>query len=495
MQRLRNRGGPARRWAAVAVVAVALPVAVVSTVAVSVSPSYAATIDTGAYYVLTSRHSGKAVDLFEWATHDGAPIVQWARNDLAVQQWQFVPVGNGYYQVRSRHSGKVLQVANAQDGAELTQQVAGSDTRQHFGVVDSDSGFVRLINRHSGKALDVWEWSTADGGRISQYTDTNGWNQQWQLHKIGSDVPPGAIVVAADGSGQHTTVQAAVNAAPSNSGAQVTIAIRPGSYRGVVSIPSNKTNLHLQGLGTGPSEVVIVENHSAGTTRPDGGTYGTVGSATMTVAGSGFTATNLTIANDFDEAANASQPGHQAVALHLNADRSVLRDVRLLGDQDTFLVGGNARSYVRNSYVEGTVDFIFGDGVAVMHSSQIHEKRATGGPITAARTPASRQYGFLFYRCNLTSSAAAGSSSLGRPWGPDAQVLYRESTLGAHIDTGQPWTNMSSNTWQNARFREYRNNGPGSGSGGNRPQLTDAQAADYTPQRYLAGTDGWNPVG
>jgi pectinesterase len=53
---------------------------------------------------------------------------------------------------------------------------------------------------------------------------------------------------------------------------------------------------------------------------------------------------------------------------------------------------------------------------------------------------------------------------------------------------------MSANTWQNARFSEYRNNGAGAGVNGNRPQLTDAQAATYTPQRYLAGSDGWNPV-
>jgi pectin methylesterase-like acyl-CoA thioesterase len=290
-------------------------------------------------------------------------------------------------------------------------------------------------------------------------------------------------------------VQAAVEAAPVNSASPVTIAIRPGTYRGVLSIPSNKTNLHLLGTGGAPGDVLIVENHSAGTTKPGGGTYGTNGSATALITGPGFRATNLTIANDFDEVANADQAGHQAVALYLNADRSILSDVRLLGDQDTFLIGANARSYIDDSYIEGTVDFIFGDGVAVIQDSQIHEKRATGGPITAAKTPASRAYGFLFHRCDLTSSAAAGSSTLGRPWGPDAQVLYRESTLGAHINTAQPWTNMSGNTWQNARFSEYRNTGPGAGSGSNRPQLTDAQAAEHTPQRYLAGTDGWNPIG
>ena len=60
--------------------------------------------------------------------------------------------------------------------------------------------------------------------------------------------------------------------------------------------------------------------------------------------------------------------------------------------------------------------------------------------------------------------------------------------------TAQPWTDMSSNSWKNARFFEYRNTGSGATVNGNRPQLSDAQAANYTPQKYLAGTDGWNPV-
>ncbi|WP_238008682.1 RICIN domain-containing protein [Dactylosporangium sp. AC04546] len=142
----------------------------------------AATVDPSAWYVLVNRHSGKAMDLWEWSTADGAPVNQYTRNDLAVQQWQFVPTDNGYYQIRSRHSGKVLEIANAADGANLYQQTAVSgNNRQQFTLKDSAGGYVRLLNRHSGKALDVWEWSTADGGRISQYTDADGYNQQWQL--------------------------------------------------------------------------------------------------------------------------------------------------------------------------------------------------------------------------------------------------------------------------------------------------------------------------
>ena len=37
-------------------------------------------------------------------------ITQWSRNDGAQQQWQFVDSGNGYYRLKSRLSGKVLDV-------------------------------------------------------------------------------------------------------------------------------------------------------------------------------------------------------------------------------------------------------------------------------------------------------------------------------------------------------------------------------------------------
>jgi pectin methylesterase-like acyl-CoA thioesterase len=299
-------------------------------------------------------------------------------------------------------------------------------------------------------------------------------------------VVPATPTVAADGSGTYRTVQAAIDAVPTGNTSRVTITIKPGTYREVVTVPSNKPMITLQGLGSAPSQVVIVYNNSAYT-------HGTSASATALVSGRDFVATNLTISNDFDESSTPS--GHQAVALNLSADRAVLRNVRLLGDQDTFLAGDSARAYLAGSYVEGTVDFIFGGGTLVLDNCDIYEKRSTGGPITAASTPATKTYGFLFYRSRIRGAAAVGTTNLGRPWRPDAQVLYRESTLDAVVKTSQPWTDMSGNLWQNARFLEYRNTGAGAGTGANRPQLPDAQAANYTPQRYLAGSDGWNPLG
>ncbi|MGI5289002.1 family 43 glycosylhydrolase [Nonomuraea polychroma] len=175
-----------------AVTAIVVVLVAVCHALVTAGPATGATIDTNASYVLINRHSGKAIDVYNRATSDGAPIVQWSRNDGAWQQWQFVDSGGGYYRLRSRHSGKVLDVSNRStaDGANIVQWSDLNGTNQQFRVVDTDNGFVKLINRNSGKALEVWEWSTADGGRLSQYTDLNGANQQWQLLKLGDPTTP-----------------------------------------------------------------------------------------------------------------------------------------------------------------------------------------------------------------------------------------------------------------------------------------------------------------
>ncbi|WP_169946808.1 pectinesterase family protein [Microbispora sp. H11081] len=290
--------------------------------------------------------------------------------------------------------------------------------------------------------------------------------------------------VAADGTGKYRTVQAAIDAVPTGNSSRKVITIKPGTYREIVTIPANKPYITLQGLGSSARDVVIVNNHNADV-------YGTFNSATAFVNGHDAALTNLTISNDYVE--NSTTVGQQAVALNLNADRAVLTNVRLLGDQDTFLVNASARAYMARSYVEGTVDFIFGDGTIVIDDCDIYEKRSTGAPITAARTAAAKTYGFLIYRSRITG-ATNNTTQLGRPWGPNAQVLYRESTLSSAIKTSQPWTDMSGNPWQNARFFEYKNTGAGATVNSNRPQMSDSQAANYTPQKYLAGSDGWNPI-
>src|SRR5690606_31092936 len=159
------------------------------------TPAAAATVDTSAWYVLINRNSGKALDVYNLATHDGARITQWTRNDGYQQQWQFVDSGGGYYRLKSRLSGKVLDVYNwsTANGASIVQWTDYNQSNQQFRLVDSDGGHIRLINRHSNKVLEVQGLSTADGGNIVQYDDWNGPNQQWQLVRVdggGSPPPP-----------------------------------------------------------------------------------------------------------------------------------------------------------------------------------------------------------------------------------------------------------------------------------------------------------------
>ena len=302
----------------------------------------------------------------------------------------------------------------------------------------------------------------------------------------------GTITVAADGSGNYTTIQAALVAATSGT----VITVKRGTYHGQVSLPSSKSGITLQGATGTATDVVITGSTPASTA-------GTAGSATVLNMSKNSTVTGLTIANTY--AAHDSQ----ALALYAGGDRQVYRNVRLLGYQDTFLSWGGTgssqvRHYVYQSYIEGAVDFIYGNGALVVDSSTIHSLDrgdANNGYITAAATNASNRYGILITRSTFVSSAAARSVALGRCWhaggAADAigQVLIRESSLGAHIRQAGAWQDMGGFSWKTCRFSEYRNTGAGASTGtGDRPQTSDATAANYTAQKYLAGGDGWNPV-
>ncbi|KGM02823.1 RICIN domain-containing protein [Cellulomonas cellasea] len=150
------------------------------------NPGTTGPVDTAAWYTLVNRNSGKAIDVYNLSTADGARITQWSRNGGTQQQWQFVSSGNGYYKLKSRLSGKVLDVTgrSTADGAAIQQWSDNNGANQQFSIQTID-GYVQLINRNSGKAVEVQGASTTDGGNIVQYSDWNGANQQWQLVRVG----------------------------------------------------------------------------------------------------------------------------------------------------------------------------------------------------------------------------------------------------------------------------------------------------------------------
>lgn len=131
-------------------------------------------------YRINVRHSGKAMDVQQPNTDNGARVGQYTYGGNAWQQWQFQDAGSGYWRIISRHSGKCLDVVNAStaDGAELVQYTCGTGTNQQFQMV-ANASYFQLRARHSGKCVDVPSASTADGVILKQYPCNTGTNQQW----------------------------------------------------------------------------------------------------------------------------------------------------------------------------------------------------------------------------------------------------------------------------------------------------------------------------
>lgn len=313
------------------------------------------------------------------------------------------------------------------------------------------------------------------------------------------------LTVAKDGSGQYTSVQKAVDAVPANNASRVVISVKPGVYREVVKVPANKPHVTIQGSGGSRKDTTIVYGNAAGMQKPGGsGTYGTPGSATMSIQSDDSQVRNMTVTNDFDEAANQSLNGHQAVALLTQADRIVLDGVIVNGDQDTLEMETAAkdrlgRVYVTNSYITGNVDFIFGRATAVVDKSVITLKKrwngTSAGYIVAPSTAANHK-GILINQSTVNGDVTIGSFFLGRNWHPggdttvDPQATVRNSTLSAAVKS-TPWSDMGGFSWKEDRFAEYANKGPGAGSASvNRPMLTDAQAADQEVSDWLVS---WTP--
>ena len=305
---------------------------------------------------------------------------------------------------------------------------------------------------------------------------------------------PGRARSLTVGPGGFPTVQDAIDALPAAGG---DIAIKPGTYREVVSI--RKSHVHVHGEGD-PAATTIVYDHGP----PYGGTFA---SATVFVEADDVTVDHLTIANDLGAGKG------QGVALAVTADRAVFRDVRLLGAQDTLFAASRycygdygpcmaSRQYFADCYMEGNTDFIFGDSMAVFDRCELHGI-ATGSVMYTAQsrhTAAQRESGYVFDHCRLTGDARAGAISLGRPWRPFATVVFLEARIEAPVIAAgwTEWPRFGKPSLPTAYYAEYQSTGPGANLQGRESwshQLTAAEAEPWRANRFLAGADGFHPAG
>ncbi|XP_075475369.1 putative pectinesterase/pectinesterase inhibitor 12 [Primulina tabacum] len=269
--------------------------------------------------------------------------------------------------------------------------------------------------------------------------------------------PRDLLTVAADGSGNFTTISDAVNFAPNNSMDRTIIYIMQGVYQENVEIPSWKTNIVF--IGDGNDVTWITGSRSVA----DGWT--TFRSATVAVSGEGFLARGISFEN------TAGPDKHQAVALRISADLSALYKCVILGFQDSLYVH-SFRQFFRECDIFGTIDYIFGNAAAIFQGCSIISRMPLPGQFTVitaqSRENPDENTGISLQNCSilateeLYSNSSVVRSYLGRPWRNYSRTVVLDSYIDNFIEA-EGWTRWDGDQGlETLYYGEYENFGPGS---------------------------------
>ncbi|MEJ6980026.1 pectinesterase family protein [Pedobacter sp. P351] len=307
---------------------------------------------------------------------------------------------------------------------------------------------------------------------------------------------PLSITVALDGSGNYKSIQEAVNSVRDLGQQRVKIFIKKGIYKEKLFIPSWKTNISL--IGESSESTIITGNDYSGKPVPNGKDilalekYSTYTSYTVLVQANDVVLENLTIEN------TAGRVG-QAVALHVEGDRIVVKNCRILGNQDTlYTATEDSRQYYQNCEIAGTTDFIFGEATCVFQSCTI--RSLTNSFITASAQRQSQTFGYVFFDCKLIAEPEAKKVYLGRPWRSYAKTVFIKTDMGSHItpEGWHPWPGdkMFPNKEKTAFYAEYQSRGEGAAPDKRvkwSKQLSSRDAKKYTLRNIFSKTEIWLP--
>ncbi|KAJ4848124.1 putative pectinesterase/pectinesterase inhibitor 12 [Turnera subulata] len=329
------------------------------------------------------------------------------------------------------------------------------------------------------RLLGFPKWMSRRDRRILQSEDDDDYDSSYSL------------TVAADGTGNFTTITDAINFAPSNSyDNRIFIYVKEGVYEENVEIPSSKPNIVL--LGDGSDVTFITGSRSVG----DGWT--TFRSATLAVSGEGFLARDITIDN------TAGPEKHQAVALRINADLAAMYRCTISGYQDT-LYAHSFRQFYRECEIYGTIDYIFGNAAVVFQGCNIVSRMPMQGQFTVvtaqSRETPDQDTGISIQNCSilatddLYTNSSRVKSYLGRPWKNYSRTVVLESYVDKFIDPAG-WTPWSGDDGLDSLYYgEYNNYGPGSATE-NRVNwqgyhvMGYEDASNFTVEYFITG-DEW----
>ncbi|XP_073118471.1 pectinesterase-like [Henckelia pumila] len=304
------------------------------------------------------------------------------------------------------------------------------------------------------------------------------------------------LTVAQDGSGNYKTVSEAVKAAPTNSNTRYVIYVKKGTYKENVEVASNKKNLMI--VGDGMDSTTITGDRSVG-----GGST-TFNSATLAAVGDGFILQDIGIKN------TAGAAMHQAVALRLGADKSVINRCRLDAFQDT-LYAHSQRQFYKDSYITGTVDFIFGNSAVVFQKCKLAARKPMANQqnmVTAqGRTDPNQNTGTSIQGCDIISSSdlqpveSSFPTYLGRPWKEYSRTVVMQSNIGSVVDPAG-WAKWDGDfALKTLYYGEYQNQGAGAGTSkrvqwpGYHVITKSSDAMKFTVKELIQGGDWLGSTG
>jgi len=289
------------------------------------------------------------------------------------------------------------------------------------------------------------------------------------------------LTVAADGTGDFCTIQGAVDFVPANNAQRVIINVKNGTYTEIVYIPSNKPNITVKGESRAGTVQRYANNNNLN--GAISGNYRT----SFGVESNDFVLENITLHN------TTPQGGSQAEALRTNGLRAVVNSVDLKSFQDTLLTQKSA--FITNSYIEGDVDFMWGNGATYFKNTELKMLRENLGYYTQIRN-GSGVFGNIYVNCRFTKAPTVTNGSyLGRidpddpPEGfPYSQVVLIDSLMDTHIRPegwlfNNPSLPVNSTNYPNIRYWES-----------NSRALDGTTPIDCTQRHPISRNDCSNPL-
>lgn len=200
---------------------------------------------------------------------------------------------------------------------------------------------------------------------------------------------------------------------------------------------------------------------------------------------------------------SAGPEKHQAVAIRVQADKSIFYKCSMDGYQDT-LYAHAMRQFYRDCTISGTVDFVFGDAVAVFQNCTFVVRKALENQqciVTAqGRKERHQPSGTVIQGSSIVSNHTEkldNKAYLARPWKNHSRTIFMNTYIEALIQPEgyMPWQGQNGlSGMDNCFYAEYNNTGPGSNKSKRVKwrgiiTLTSESVSRYSPYKFFHGDD------